>query len=127
MIPENEYGRLLTAGRIFFTVTSLMQAISIASVFSVLKRQREIFDNLVTGGTDAMPLLTRLLISWQWPLAAVAGLLTACLLRLVWRTARLSTIVWAGAALSLMPMVQGLLVQIGIQDPLTTIISKFAQ
>ncbi|MDB6134327.1 MAG: hypothetical protein JWM59_2570 [Verrucomicrobiales bacterium] len=55
------------------------------------------------------------------------GLLAAFLLWKVWTTARLSTLVWAGAGLWLLPIMRSILVQFGIVNPMTTIITKFQE
>ncbi|RYD34473.1 MAG: hypothetical protein EOP86_10890 [Verrucomicrobiaceae bacterium] len=127
MIPENEYQRLLTAGRIFFTAATLNHALDIATALRNLRLSEEAFENMVAGGKDALPHMTRLVFDYQWQLAAAAGLLAGFLLWKVWTTARLSTMVWAGAALWLLPIMRSILVQFGIVNPLTTIITKFQE
>lgn len=127
MMPENEYGRLLTAGRIFFTTLVTGSVLSLITMLSVVRKHGEIFENMVSGGIEAMPPLTRILISYAWSIAAVPALLMIWLLYVVWRTPRLSTIIWAAAGLSIWPMIQTFLIQSGILDPLNTVITKFQE
>jgi hypothetical protein len=123
---EKEYGRVLLALRVTATVSILLSSTWCGYQHHNLRGAREVFENMVEGGMSAMPAFTRAAFEYESMLSVGAALCALICLALVWVCGRrLSTVIYAGLAGAVVPLLTGFYFSIAFSGPLQEVITKF--
>jgi hypothetical protein len=121
-----EYRRTLLAVRVAATMFILLAATWCWLQHSSIGQSVQVFENMVAGGFDAMPSLTKLVINYSDAIAAAAALGGLGALAVVWLFGhRMSQVIYAGTAGVLTYLLVGSVIYYALQQPLITIITKF--
>lgn len=125
MTAEEDYPRQLKACRICGTVLLLISGTQALMMTLTISKYIALFEHMVEGGIDAMPLLTKFLIENQTPLLGLIAMVILGSFWSLWMSRRLSTMIYlAGGVLAFFVGINAV-IELGMQQPLTTIISKF--
>ncbi len=123
---QREYRRTLLAARISATVFTLLAAAWCWLQHASIGQSVQIFENMVSGGFDAMPTLTKLVVNHSNSVAAVAALGGLGALAGVWFFGRsMSQVIYSGTAGVIIYILVGSVIYYALQQPLVTIITKF--
>ncbi len=127
MTAEEDYPRQLKACRIAGTVLLLVSGISALGMYFKISLYTAIFESMVTGGADAMPRLTVFLIKYQNPLMGFMALVILSTLWGLWMAKRLSTLIYLAGVVFAFFAGMIAVFYLGMQQPLSTLITKFAE
>ena len=125
MTAEEDYPRQLKAIRICGTVLLLISGTQALAMSLKIKTYMAIFENMVEGGVDSMPRLTKFLMQNQ---TALLGLILMAIIGSLWGlwlSRRLSTMIYLAGGMFAFFVLINTVIELGMQQPLTTIITKF--
>jgi hypothetical protein len=122
---ESEYGRILLACQIAGTLTVLLAGASCARQYHLLLNSFEIFENMVEGGLEAMPLLTKTALRYQSFFGAGASLGLLISLAFVWLAGkRIPRVIYATAFGAAFALLAGEFFQISHSGPLLQVMTR---
>jgi len=123
---QSEYRRTLLAARISATVFTLLAAAWCWLQHASIGQSVQVFENMVAGGFDAMPTVTKLIVNHSDAVAAAAALSGLGALAGVWLFGhRVSQVIYSGTAGVMIYVLVGSVIHYALQQPLVTIITKF--
>lgn len=123
---QKEYLRTLLATRVAATVCLLLAAAWCWLKYDGLDRGMEVFENMVTGGFDAMPTFTRTVIGNGDTIAAIAALGGLGALGWIWFSGRsISRVIYAAMLALVCYLIIGAAFDFAVTQPLITIITQF--
>jgi hypothetical protein len=125
MSADEDYPRQIKACRICGTVLVLVFGTSILGMILKIRLYTTVFESMVEGGSSSLPPITGLLIQYRIPLMALIVLVMMSTLWGLWLARRLSTFIYLAGAVATFFALLAALIELGMHQPLLTIITKF--
>jgi len=123
---EKEYYRTLLAARLAASIFILLSAVWCWFKYNQLDKGLQIFENMVTGGVEAMPALTKFVLGHGDTLAGLAGLAGFGSIGWMWMGGHsIARVIYAGTIGVICCLLFGYLFDAAVWTPLTTIITRF--
>ncbi len=125
MSADEDYPRQIKACRICGTVLVLVFGTLVLVKTLKIRFYTTVFASMVEGGITALPMITRPLNQYQIPLMALIVLVMMSTIWGLWLARRLSTLIYLAGAVATFFALLAALIEIGMHQPLLTIMTRF--